>query len=76
MNPPDRRQEWEAPSHSYSNWTFIPTTISPLSEDKKVILSSQWLIYRLTEYFASPSYFTENDESLWLQIYVFILSNI
>ena len=30
MNPPDRRQGWEAPSHSYSNWTFLPTTISPL----------------------------------------------
>ena len=44
MNPPDRRQAWEAPSHTYSNWTFIPTTIRPLSEDKKVILSSQWLI--------------------------------
>jgi len=32
MNPPDRRQAWEAPSHTYSNWTFIPTTISPLSD--------------------------------------------
>ena len=35
MNPPDRRQALEAPTHTYSNWTFIPTTISPLSEDKK-----------------------------------------
>ena len=26
MNPPDRWQAWEAPSHTYSNWTFIPTT--------------------------------------------------
>ena len=27
MNPPDRRQAREALSHTYSNWTFIPSTI-------------------------------------------------
>ena len=42
--PPDRRQAQEAPSHPYSNWTFIPRAITPLSLDKKVIHSSQWLI--------------------------------
>ena len=31
LNPPDRRQAREALSHTYSNWTFIPSTIIPLS---------------------------------------------
>ena len=30
MNPPDRRQAREAPSPTYSNWTFNPQQLFPL----------------------------------------------